>query len=152
MLPFELTKDTPYLALSGELWSVFYEYFTEIDRVIKGFYCSIEPFFMQSHAQTQDTLVHTRIPTEYKPNYDTEVSQINTMKLAIRMTEDGPGAHFTKRLWVHNSNIVKILFALVWIEMMSSGHNLHMWRTAVVLWAKLWPDCVTDSRIKIRAI
>ena len=25
MLPFELTKDTPYLALSGELWSVFYE-------------------------------------------------------------------------------------------------------------------------------
>ena len=39
MLPFELTKDTPYPALSGELWSVFYEYFTEIDRVIKGFYC-----------------------------------------------------------------------------------------------------------------
>ena len=39
MLPFELTKDTPYLALSGELWSVFYEYFTEIDCVIKGFYC-----------------------------------------------------------------------------------------------------------------
>ena len=39
MLPFELTKDTLYLALSGELWSVFYEYFTEIDRVIKGFYC-----------------------------------------------------------------------------------------------------------------
>ena len=27
MLPFELTKDTPYLALSGELLSVFYEYF-----------------------------------------------------------------------------------------------------------------------------
>ena len=40
MLPFELTKDTPYLALSGELWSVFHEYFTEIDRVIKGFYCN----------------------------------------------------------------------------------------------------------------
>ena len=40
MLPFKLTKDTPYLALSGELWSVFYEYFTEIDRVIKGFYCT----------------------------------------------------------------------------------------------------------------
>ena len=36
MLPFELTKDTPYL----ELWSVFYDYFTEIDRVIKGFYCT----------------------------------------------------------------------------------------------------------------
>ena len=27
MLPFKLIKDTPYLALSGELWSVFYEYF-----------------------------------------------------------------------------------------------------------------------------
>ena len=39
MLPFELTKDTPYLALSGELWSVFYGTSTEIDRVIKGFYC-----------------------------------------------------------------------------------------------------------------
>ena len=38
MLPFELTKDTPYLALSGELWSVFYEYFKEIDRAIKGFH------------------------------------------------------------------------------------------------------------------
>ena len=45
MLPFELTKDTPYLALSGELWSVFYEYFTEIDRVIKGFYCIANQYF-----------------------------------------------------------------------------------------------------------
>ena len=27
ILPFELRKDTPYLALSDELWSVFYEYF-----------------------------------------------------------------------------------------------------------------------------
>ena len=27
MVSFELIKDTPYLALSGELWSVFYEYF-----------------------------------------------------------------------------------------------------------------------------
>ena len=26
---FELTKDTPYLALTGELWSVFCEYFGE---------------------------------------------------------------------------------------------------------------------------
>ena len=67
MLPLELTKDTPYLALSGELWSAFYEYYnrnlscykgfllylialpsltpegivtTEIYRVIKGFYCT----------------------------------------------------------------------------------------------------------------
>ena len=41
MLPFELTKDTPYLALSGELWSVFYEYFNRNWSCYKGFllYC-----------------------------------------------------------------------------------------------------------------
>ena len=37
MLPFELTKDTPYLALSGELWSVFYEYFNKKWSCYKGF-------------------------------------------------------------------------------------------------------------------
>ena len=37
MLPFELTKDTPYLALSGELWSVFYEYLNRNRSCYKGF-------------------------------------------------------------------------------------------------------------------
>ena len=37
MLPFELTKDTPYLALSDELWSVFYEYFNGNWPCYKGF-------------------------------------------------------------------------------------------------------------------
>ena len=37
MLLFELTKDTPYLALSGELWSVFYEYFNRNWSCYKGF-------------------------------------------------------------------------------------------------------------------
>ena len=37
MLPFELTKDTPYLSLSGELWSVFYEYFNKNWPCYKGF-------------------------------------------------------------------------------------------------------------------
>ena len=37
MLPFELTKDAPYLALSGELWSVFYEYFNRNWPCYKGF-------------------------------------------------------------------------------------------------------------------
>ena len=37
MLPFELTKDTPYLALSGELWSVFHEYFNRNWSCYKGF-------------------------------------------------------------------------------------------------------------------
>ena len=37
MLPFELTKDTQYLALSGELWSVFYEYFSRNWSCYKGF-------------------------------------------------------------------------------------------------------------------
>ena len=36
-LPFELTKDTPYLALSGELWSVIYEYFNRNWSCYKGF-------------------------------------------------------------------------------------------------------------------
>ena len=37
MLPFELTKDTRYLALSGELWSVFNEYFNSNWSCYKGF-------------------------------------------------------------------------------------------------------------------
>ena len=37
MLPFELTKDTLYLALSGELWSVFYEYLNRNWSCYKGF-------------------------------------------------------------------------------------------------------------------
>ena len=37
MLPFELTKDTPHLALSGELWSVFCEYFNRNWPCYKGF-------------------------------------------------------------------------------------------------------------------
>ena len=46
MLPFELTKDTPYLALSGELWIVFYEYFNRNWPCYKGFllylsFCSL---------------------------------------------------------------------------------------------------------------
>ena len=36
MLPFELTKDTPYLFSYGVS---FMSTLTEIDRVIKGFYC-----------------------------------------------------------------------------------------------------------------
>ena len=42
MLPFELTKDTPYLALSGELWSVFYEYFNRNWPCYKGFLLYLE--------------------------------------------------------------------------------------------------------------
>ena len=37
MLPFKLIKDTPYLALSGELWSVFYEYFNRNWSCYRGF-------------------------------------------------------------------------------------------------------------------
>ena len=37
MLPFELIKDTPYLALSGELWSVFYEYVNRNWSCYRGF-------------------------------------------------------------------------------------------------------------------
>ena len=37
MLSIELTKDTPYLAPSGELWSVFNEYFNINWSCYKGF-------------------------------------------------------------------------------------------------------------------
>ena len=43
MLPFELTKDTPYLALSGEQWSVFYEYFNRNWSCYKGFLLYHDP-------------------------------------------------------------------------------------------------------------
>ena len=46
MLPFELTKDTPYLALSGELWSVFYEYFNRNWPCYKGFLLYIAAQFI----------------------------------------------------------------------------------------------------------
>ena len=36
---FVLTKDTPYLALTGELWSVFVSILAKNNRVMKGFYC-----------------------------------------------------------------------------------------------------------------
>ena len=54
MLPFELTKDTPYLALSGELWSVFYEYLNRNWSCYKGFLLYVS----QGHSElTQPTLV-----------------------------------------------------------------------------------------------
>ena len=34
------TKDTPYLAVTGELWGVFREYFENIVRVITAPYCT----------------------------------------------------------------------------------------------------------------
>ena len=46
MLPFELIKNTPYLALSGDRASYgvsFMSTSTEIDRVIEGFYYSMKP-------------------------------------------------------------------------------------------------------------
>ena len=53
MLPFELTKDTPYLALSGELWSVFYEYFNRNRPCYKGFL-----LFYFSYAISRDNNIH----------------------------------------------------------------------------------------------
>ena len=52
MLPFELTKDTPYLALSGELWSVFYEYFNRNWSCYKGFLLYIHAKFFWMAAVT----------------------------------------------------------------------------------------------------
>ena len=52
MLPFKLIKDTPYLALSGELWSVFNEYFNINWSCYRGFllyiyiYIHISPHYV----------------------------------------------------------------------------------------------------------
>ena len=53
MLPFELTKDTPYLALSGELWSVFYEYFNKNWPCYKGFL-----LYDDNHNNSGTTWIH----------------------------------------------------------------------------------------------
>ena len=53
MLPFELTKDTPYLALSGELWSVFYEYFNRNWSCYKGFLLYMRQWTGSSLVQRQ---------------------------------------------------------------------------------------------------
>ena len=57
MLPFELTKDTPYLALSGELWSVFYEYFNRNWPCYKGF---LLYWYSIVHMQLKGENQHTR--------------------------------------------------------------------------------------------
>ena len=62
MLPFELTKDTPYLDLWGELWSVFYEYFNRNWSCYKGFLlynplpCPLVPPTNQ-YGQLEDKLI-----------------------------------------------------------------------------------------------
>ena len=63
MLPFELTKDTPYLALSGELWSVFYEYFNRNWPCYKGFLL----YLMLLHAlyNTKSTGVERTSDSQY---------------------------------------------------------------------------------------
>ena len=58
MLPFELTKDTPYLALSGELWSVFYEYFNRNWSCYKGFLLYNLFWTMQNLKSRASTEVH----------------------------------------------------------------------------------------------
>ena len=63
MLPFELTKDTPYLALSGELWSVFYEYFNRNWPCYKGFLLYIVIFPSRSCFALE--LIYALLSTHY---------------------------------------------------------------------------------------
>ena len=60
MLPFELTKDTPYLALSGELWSVFYEYLNRNWSCYKGFLLYHAKYFgvmVSQHIMTSHDII-----------------------------------------------------------------------------------------------
>ena len=59
MLPFELTKDTPYLALSGELWSVFYEYFNRNWPCYKRFLLYIDVLVQEKrHPSALEMTLH----------------------------------------------------------------------------------------------
>ena len=44
------------------------------------------------------------------------------------------GTYFTKDLWVHNWNLVKILFAVIIIVMIQLGHNFAHVTTAQLSW------------------
>ena len=71
MLPFELTKDTPYLALSGELWSVFYEYFNRNWRCYKGFLLYIYKIIVKSpRRQLPSNIRPTLVGNEIVHNSD----------------------------------------------------------------------------------
>ena len=77
MLPFELTKDTPYLALSGELWSVFYEYFNRNWACYKGFLLyMIDPVPVNYPKRISVKLRHTKAQqntTKYAPVFLNEL-------------------------------------------------------------------------------
>ena len=45
-----------------------------------------------------------------------------------------PGTHFTKSLWAHNWNLVKIYFTLILILMIQSGHKFADVTTAKLSW------------------
>ena len=61
MLPFELTKDTPYLALSGELWSVFYEYFNRNWSCYKGFLLYDQKISFKDPLYTQSIYAYVKL-------------------------------------------------------------------------------------------
>ena len=58
---FEVTKDTPYLALTGVLWDVFGEYYVNNDSVIKGLYCSLVPSGSKPLPDLMFTLIYDSI-------------------------------------------------------------------------------------------
>ena len=74
ILPFELTKDTPYLALSGELWGVFYEYFNRNWPCYKGFllYVSLDLNELTSYEGWCDKNPFSDTFHPWLPNSDTD--------------------------------------------------------------------------------
>ena len=44
---FKIAKDTPYLALAGEHWVVYYEIWEKMDHVIKASHCMLLSHHMQ---------------------------------------------------------------------------------------------------------
>ena len=76
MLPFELTKDTPYLALSGELWSVFYEYFNRNWPCYKRFLLYIQICMMHNlYKQSYHNKIHNGHLTHVSVNTDMKMNE-----------------------------------------------------------------------------
>ena len=105
MLPFELTKDTPYLALLGELWSVFCEYFNRNWPCYKGFLLYLH--LIHFHPGTPMSVIWISLRT-YSPFTDVFITPISygylyvhTLHSQMSLSHQSPMDIFTYILSIH---------------------------------------------------
>ena len=112
MLPFELIKDTPYLALSGELWSVFYEYVNRNWSCYRGFLLYIHVLFVFAASMPLVTVLlapcwHTR--QRMKVSAGNSFNSLNTGRCGSSLKS------LVFQLIIQNSSL-GILCVLLWCE------------------------------------